>query len=108
MSYEVLKRAIESRQSLTAIYDDYLRVFTPHILGKSATGEPSVLCFQYGGGKPNGRLPHGGAWHLFAVNRLRRLELNGDVWVAGPQNSKPSQLIAEIDVDTSIDGRMHG
>ena len=106
MSYEVLKRAIESRRSLTGIYDDYLRVFTPHILGKSTTGEPSVLCFQYGGGHPDGPLPHGGAWYLFAVNRLRRLEPNGDVWIAGPRDSKPLHLIAKIDVDGSVDDSM--
>ncbi|MBN9487896.1 MAG: hypothetical protein J0H44_11755 [Alphaproteobacteria bacterium] len=106
MSYEILKQAIEARQSLTGIYDDYVRFFSPHTLGRGATGEPSVLCFQYGGGQPSGRLPPGGAWCVFAVSRLHAVEPSGDPWSAGPPESKPSALMAEIDLDSSVDERM--
>ena len=105
MSYEILKRAIETRQSLTGIYDDYVRFFSPHILGRVEAGEPSVLCFQYGGGQPGRLLPSGGAWCVFAVSRLRGVELSGDVWSVGPPESKPSHLIAEVYADSSVDER---
>ena len=106
MSYEILKRAIETRHSLTGIYDDYVRFFSPHILGRVASGEPSVLCFQYGGGQPTGRLPPAGAWCVFAVSRLREVEPSGDAWSVGPPENKPSHLMAEIDVDSSDYERM--
>lgn len=103
MSYEILKRAIETRQSLTGIYDDYVRFFSPHVLGRVAAGEPSVLCFQYGGGQPGRLLPPGGTWCVFTVSRLHRVEPSGDPWMAGPPESKPSALMAEIDLDSSLD-----
>ena len=106
MSYEILKRAIETRQSLTGVYDDYVRFFSPHILGRIAAGEPSVLCFQYGGGQPQGHLPPGGAWCVFAVSRLHGVEPSGDPWIAGPPDSRPSHLIVEVDVDSAVDRRM--
>ena|SRR5689334_21137391 len=103
MSYEILKRAIEAHQSLTGVYDDYERCFSPHVLGKSAIGQPTVVGFQYGGGRPDGMLPTTGAWCVFAIDRLRRLEPNDDQWVTGPLESKPSGLMSEVDVDSSGD-----
>lgn len=98
MSYELLRKAIEARQSLTGVYDDYVRFFSPHILGKNAAGEPIVVCFQYGGGRPDGWLPKGGDWCLFEVRRLRRLEANCDEWIAGPLETKPAHLLIQIDM----------
>lgn len=103
MSYELLKRAIEAHRPLTGVYDDYVRFFSPVVLGKSATGEPSVLCFQYGGGQPVGSLPPGGAWRLFMVRRLRRLGPSGDAWIVGPLDIMPSHLIAKVDLAISTD-----
>lgn len=100
MSYEVLKKAIETRQSLTTIYDYYLRDFTPHILGTSIAGHSSVLCYQYGGGRDGG-LPAGGAWCVFTIALLGKLEINDDKWVTGPIESKPLHLLAAIDFDGS-------
>jgi len=101
MSFAMLKFAIETRQPLTGVYDNYVRFFCPHILGKDATGEPSVVSFQYGGGRPNGLLPPGGAWYLFLVGRLHSLEVNSDKWEAGPQDTKPWHLISVIDLQSA-------
>ena len=100
MSYDILRWAIETRHSLTGIYENYVRFFSPHVLGRTATGEPGVIGFQYGGGRPDGRLPPEGDWCFFAVKHLRRLEANGDEWRAGPLESKPLHLIAEIDLQS--------
>ena len=106
MSYEILKRAIEARQSLTGVYDNYLRCFSPRVLGKTQLGNRPVVGFQYGGGRPDGMLPPEGAWCVFVIDRLRRLEPNGEKWATGPLESKPSGLIAEGDVDSSGDESM--
>jgi hypothetical protein len=106
MSYEILKRAIEARQSLTGIYDDYLRCFSPHVLGKSTMGQPTVVGFQYGGRRPDGMLPPEGAWCVFVIDRLRGLDPNGDKWVTGPLESMPSGLMSVIDLDSSDDEGM--
>jgi hypothetical protein len=106
MSYEFLKRAIEARRSLTGVYDNYVRWFSPHVLGRSAIGQPTVVGFQYGGGRPDGMLPPEGAWCVFVIDRLHSLEPNDDRWVKGPLDSMPSALMSVIDLDSSGDERM--
>lgn len=99
MSYAILRWAIEGHRSLTGIYDNYVRYFSPHMLGSNANGNPIVICFQYGGGRPDRILTPEGEWCHFAVDRLRRLETNRDKWVAGPPENKPSHLLIRIDLD---------
>ena len=106
MAYEILKRAIEARQSLTGIYDDYVRWFSPHVLGKNAIGQPTVVGFQYGGGRPDGIVPPEGTWCVFVIDRLRRLAPNDDKWVTGPLESMPSGFMSVIDLDSSGDEGM--
>ena len=62
MSYAIVRQAIVERTSLTAHYDDYIRYFSPHILGKHINGVPIVIAFQYDGGKARGPLLIGGEW----------------------------------------------
>ena len=93
----IIRQAIVDRQSLTAIYDNYVRHFSPHILGRDERRLPVILAFQYGGGRPGG-LPHAGDWCLFQLNGLKSLSHNRDPWAAGPPADKPTHLMTEIDV----------
>ena len=102
MSYEILKRAIETRQSLTGVYDDYVRFFSPHVLGRNVRGQLIVIGFQYGGGRPEGMLPPEGTWCVFAIDHLHRLEPNGDELVEGQLDNRPVGLMVEIDADSSV------
>ena len=51
MRYYFVRKAILERQSLTAFYENYVRRFTPHAIGKSRVGYAAVVVFQYGGGR---------------------------------------------------------
>ena len=97
MPYMIIKRAIEHRESLTGKYDNYIRFFSPHILGADRVGLKCVLGFQYAGGRDGG-LPPGGDWSFFQVHGLKDLYPNRDRWRAGPPENKPLHLFAQIDV----------
>ena len=97
MPYAIIKRAIEERQSLTAYYDNYVRHFSPHILGLDRQAWPSAVGWQYGGGPPRGR-PAPRGWWFFHVWGLTDLKANDDGWKAGPPSGKPRHLIARVDI----------
>src|SRR5262245_38130687 len=97
MPYEIVRRAILQRRSLTATYEKYLRHFSPHALGRNRADRPGVIAFQYGGGLPGG-LPVGGAWVCFDVDSLRDLRENNDAWLAGPLDGRPLDWLKSMDV----------
>ena len=97
MPYVTIRKAISERQSLTAIYDNYVRHFSPTALGKDGRGSQTLLAYQYGGGRSGG-LSVGGAWCCFRVGDLRALRLNGDKWQAGPLAGRMPNCVVEIDV----------
>jgi len=97
MSYLTIRKAIAERQSLTAIYDNYVRHFSPNTLGKDKRGSQTLLAYQYGGGRPGG-LSIGGVWCCFDVGGLHALRLNGDKWQPGPLAGKMPNCVVEIDL----------
>jgi hypothetical protein len=98
MSYIEIRRAIVERASLTAVYEDYVRYFSPHMLGKHANGVPIVLAFQYGGGKPGGPLLPSGEWCCYLLPRLHYVRRNGDKWASGTATNKPIGMLRQVDV----------
>jgi hypothetical protein len=98
MPYAMIKRAIQEKHSLTAYYENYVRQFSPHILGLDRAAWPSTVGFQYGGGRKGG-LPAEGEWCFFHVWGLTDLRRNDDGWKAGPAHGKPRHLIAKVDVE---------
>jgi hypothetical protein len=102
MFYATIRKAIVDRHSLTGIYGDYVRFFSPYAIGKDRNGVPTLVAFQYGGGK-RGSLSGLGEWCCFQVGGLRAVRLNGDRWVTGPPAAMPPvEWISEIDI--SADG----
>src|SRR5436853_2245957 len=96
MSYEIVRQAIVDRASLTATYDDYVRRFSPHIIGKNGTGVPVVIAFQYSGGKPGGLLVSG-EWCRFLLSRLHYVRRNSDRWLEGPVDARSTVGLIQID-----------
>lgn len=97
MPYAIIQRAIEEKHSLTAYYDNYVRHFSPHILGLDRQAWPSTVGWQYGGGRRGG-LPAQGDWYFFHVWGLADLRPNDDGWKAGPPSGKPRHLIPRVDI----------
>ena len=100
MTYNLIRRAIFEKQSLSAVYEDYIRHFSPHAIGTSRANLPAVVAFQYGGGRLGG-LPISGDWVVFEIQGLIGLRLNGDTWVAGFPATRPLSALSSLDLSTS-------
>jgi hypothetical protein len=96
MTYDIIREAIIDRRSLTCLYDNCIRFFSPHILGKDADGRECAVVFQYAGKRPDGLFPDVGEWCCFHVDGIRRLRANGDRWVAGPIGGRPAGCVHEV------------
>ena len=97
MLYELIRNAIRDKASLTAYYEDYVRFFSPHALGKDSSGAPVVVAYQYDGGRRGG-LAAGGDWATFYLAGLSNVERNSDNWRAGRLSGKPVHVLKSIDI----------
>jgi hypothetical protein len=98
MPYDLIKRAIQERRSMTAVLETHIRHFSPHVLGRNADARPLGLGFQYGGARRLAALPPEGDWLLFGVSDLRDLTFNNDPWHPGPVGRPRPNWIMRIEL----------
>lgn len=99
--YRVVRQAVETRQSISAVYGGHPCLFCPHRLGRNKEGQLRVLCYQFGGASRSGLKPPGSPenWRCIALGELTGVELMEGPWQTAPNHSRPSSCIAEADVD---------
>src|ERR1700742_3941573 len=93
-AYELIRRAIEERQQVEALFEGRPRRFCPHVIGTRA-GERRVLVFQIDGHSSRG-LPPGGDWRCLAIDRLSEVTLCDGHWHSR-EPSQPQHCIEEVD-----------
>jgi hypothetical protein len=99
--YGIVRRAVESRRPISAIYHDRHRLFCPHRLGRNREGQFRVLCHQYGGESETGLKPPGSPdnWRCIALDKLRNVEVLDGAWQTAPNHSRPASCVMDADVD---------
>jgi hypothetical protein len=100
--YQLLRAALLARQSCFAFYDNYERLFCPHILGLK-DGVEQVLCWQYAGGSSQG-LPPGGQWKCLTISKMAGLKVTTDPWHYGEpgRTGRPSHCVDLNTVDVEV------
>ena len=100
MSYDIIRKAILDRRSLTARYDGAVLHFSPHVLGRHADRSFRVVAFQYAGhgpARPPGERDRG-RWRCLRLARLTRIAPNRDGWHSGHDLRRPVSCGMQIDV----------
>lgn len=100
-TYDIVRQPIVDRRSLNAVYDECIRFFSPVALGRCSNGEAGVIAYQYAGRRPEMRLPVGGDWACFRLDRLRWLQPNLDRWTTGRPDEMPTDFLVSDDVDAT-------
>jgi len=100
-AYGVVRKAVETRRPIAAVYDGRSRLFCPHRLGRNKGGELRVLCYQFGGASRSGLKPPGSPdnWRCVALDKLSALKLLDGRWQTAPNHSRPASCITDPDVD---------
>jgi len=75
--YRLVWTAVATKRPIEAIYDERLRLFCPHRLGRNRSGELRVLCYQYGGESKSGLEAAGSPanWRCAALEKFSRVKL---------------------------------
>lgn len=100
--YGLLLAAAARKQPVAAIYDGFLRLLWPHVLGRNREGRLRAFCYQFGGSCCSGlRLgPEGmGGWRCIAVDKLSQVELWVGDWRTEPRASR-QYCVEHVDFDT--------
>jgi hypothetical protein len=100
LSYDIVRKAILDRRSLTARYDGAVLHFSPHVLGRHADRSIRVVAFQYAGhgpACPPGE-PDRGRWRCLRLAWLTRAVPNSDGWHSGHDLRRPLRCVVQIDV----------
>ncbi|MGA8598657.1 MAG: hypothetical protein WB676_28405 [Bryobacteraceae bacterium] len=99
--YRIVYEAIKNRRPISAVYDDYPRLFCAHRLGRNKQDQLRVLCYQYGGESESGLEPPGSPanWRCIALEKLSGVELLNGAWRTAPNHSRPASCIVDADID---------
>lgn len=102
-NYELVKRAILTKQQILATYKGHYREMCPHTLGASKTGIRQALFYQFAGESSSGLSPAGSAnnWRCIPVDELRNVILRDGDWHTAPNHSRAQTCVASIDVEVA-------
>jgi hypothetical protein len=99
--YRLIWTAVATRRAIEARYNQRLRLFCPHRLGRNKEGELRVLCYQYGGQSESELQPAGSPanWRCIVLEKLSQVKLLTDPWRTAPNHSRPASCVADADID---------
>jgi hypothetical protein len=98
--YDLIRKAVIERNSLSAWYKGHLRVISPFLLGTKA-GDPHVLGYQFDGTSKEPLGPEGSSenWRCLRVAELTKIKVLPGIWHPVPKGSKAHQhCIEQVDV----------
>jgi predicted DNA-binding transcriptional regulator YafY len=101
-TFDIVARAILTRQQLTFVYEGHRRETCPHILGHRAARE-AMLAYQFGGTSSRG-LPPKGEWRCFYVDRMQDVRAREGRWHTGGSHQKTQACVDTfyLDVNTQV------
>lgn len=75
-TYSLIRRAILTKQNVSAAYDGHFRDLSPHMLG-TKDGKEQALFFQFAGGSSRGDLPD---WRCLTLDQLSNVSAIEGQW----------------------------
>lgn len=97
--YDLIRKAVLERDSISARYQGYMRIFSPVILGTKG-GAPHVLGYQFGGTshEPLGPIGSRENWRCLRVGELTEVKVLPGIWNVAPRRKGVQNCIDRVDV----------
>lgn len=97
--YDLIRNAVLDRDSVSALYQGHLRIFSPVLLGTKA-GEPHVLGYQFGGTSHQPLRPEGSPenWRCLRVSELADVNVLPGIWHIAGKRQGSQNCIDQVDV----------
>ena len=103
-NYQLIRRAILSRNIVTAYYDNHYRELCPHVIGTDEDGTEKAFFYQFGGhtsGGPVERQPAANRWRCFFIAKMSQVQIrsaNG-AWHTSPNYADAQTCIPALRID---------
>jgi hypothetical protein len=99
--YDLIKHAINNRQSIRATYGGQARLLCPHVLGVDKDGGLQALFYQFGGASNSRPIQPDGSpdnWRCLALDKLSNVQAitGGGGWHTAPNHSRPQTCVKHI------------
>ena len=97
--YDLIRNAVLERDSISALYQGHLRIFSPVLLGTKA-GEPHVLGYQFDGTSHQPLRPDGSPenWRCLRVSELTEVNVLPGIWHIAGERKGSQNCIDQVDV----------
>ena len=96
-TYELVKKAILNKQSVTCYYNGYLRKMSPHVIG-TKNGREQALFYQYGGQSSEGISYNPSRnWRCIFIDKISNLTINNDEFKTANNHSKRHNCVDYTD-----------
>ena len=94
-TYNLIRRAIEKRQQVTAMYRGYYREMCPHSVGVNKRGEQQALFYQFGGQSGRGLGPPSSPdnWRCLRIDELTDVSVRDGDWHTAPAHTQPQTCV---------------
>lgn len=96
-TYLAFREAMELKQQVVCMYQDFHREVCPHTLGFKG-GREKVLTFQFAGESSRG-LPPGGAWRCMFVDEVVLLGTKDGEWHTADNHLHPQSCVDQVDFE---------
>lgn len=100
-NYELIKQAVQNKQSISFDYNNYSRKMSPHVIGRSKEGEEQTLCYQNGGMTSSGIITpnSNNNWRCVKIANIRNLTVNNDRFQTANNHTKSQSCVHVIDAE---------
>jgi len=98
-TYELIARAMATRQQVLCFYQGHARALCPTILGHT-DGQECTLAYQFAGSAKSG-LPPGGQWKCLRISEMTNVELRRGKWLTGSRHSRRQMCVKDVDIDVN-------
>jgi hypothetical protein len=97
--YDLIRNAVLSRDSVSALYQGHLRLLSPFVLGTKA-GDPHALAYQFGGTSHKVLAPDGAPenWRCLRVSELTEVTVLPGMWHAPRKGRSFQHCVDQVDV----------
>ena len=97
-TYELVKKAILNKQSVTCYYNGYLRKMSPHVIG-TKNGREQALFYQYAGQSSEGISYNPSRnWRCIFIDKITNLSINNDEFKTANNHSQKQNCVDYVDV----------
>jgi hypothetical protein len=103
--FEAIKKAIQNKQIVCAMYQGHYREMCPHVLGWARTGKEHALLYQFAGSSSSGLGMDGSYrnWRCVDLDQLSSVTVKDGPWHTADNHSRKQTCVFRIEIEVKFE-----